>query len=643
MTSSQILSPDFTPDVSTSSDVATTVISVISAVGIKKNIIVDTPSDTLRLDHLTCGICNDLLDHPYILPCQFPCKFHLSEHRCFPCPNQHSYCNSCLSNSTSREKRSQLTCPSCRDPQVTSFSQGFMDIRSEHVMSDLQLTCQNEHCTWIGKLGFRRSEYKKHLQECDYVAVKCSCGASITRIQMNLHLERDCPKTMISCENHGCLFKSRREEMSNHLYHSFVLCIFCKRLIERDQLQSHDCLNCPIVCENKCGYVFIRGDEGKKLYEKHKSTCSGRIVTCPFGGCSWVGSHAQLDGHLNHKFHAKLPSCKHNCGLSFRHQDVEKQLTEHELQCDFAIVSCPLGCSWTGKRGSLAQHQAENVVSHINFLASKLGLGVSAATVVESDDDSNYDDSDDDDYVHTGVVSDTPPEKSPDLSPEMSFKETSEKTSEEASKVISTSEVTSEATSEAKSKTEDKNQIEESKGLQYTLGEIVVPVRVYSRSDQDQVDVVPLMPGLDHITLTIKKSLVAEKGTVDQNHTLNTPISSSCDYQNRRQVYNFGNVFCDMSCYQQSNWRHHLKVGDLIDVEDHVGKFYLAKITLVYNSEVYVHFARIPSVDILSKIHPPWTKSNGNVASCERADSFLSEFFDRAAPTYRLLKPSVLN
>jgi len=229
-----------------------------------------------------CPICLNILSEPYLVSC---CG--------------HSYCQACIE----RIQTMKRSCPMCNKPDFQSLHNKAL----QRQLNGLQVCCPYEGsgCQWVGEMGkvckhlnerdefapgackfalikcsqcrnkIQRQKLETHRNElciqrpfqCDYCkyisvyddvvsnhwpACQCypvpcpnSCGASPQRQQVEHHVDKECPLTIVSCEFHyaGCELQLNRKDMPEHMndnlvMHMSLLAGMTRSLIEESRLQE---------------------------------------------------------------------------------------------------------------------------------------------------------------------------------------------------------------------------------------------------------------------------------------------------------------------------------------------------------------------------------------------------------------------
>ena len=288
------------------------------------------------------------------LPERLICKICLLPSRdpCLSVCCGHTFCKECA-NATWNVVRA---CPMCRNEKfpVVVNKQSDREIRS------LCVVCTNKGkgCEWQGELN----DINTHLESsdgCQFQEVKCSnkCGKILQQRYLTNHLRTECPRRKVGCfychaigeyqfimGKHGeqcpklplpcpnnCEVGSiPREDMKKHAKVcklQNVVCIKCKKTLQRQYLISHvktvcpyrivDCLYCcisgehqfirswqhrkvcpklPLPCPNKCEVRNVPRED----MEAHRKECSNEMVQCEYHnvGCDERLMRKDMEKHI---------------------------------------------------------------------------------------------------------------------------------------------------------------------------------------------------------------------------------------------------------------------------------------------------------------------------------------------------------
>ena len=181
----------------------------------------------------TCPQCNDVLRYPMLFE---ECGHHV----CSPCFYEFL--------------RVEPRCP--KDNTHINKDRAYVDkVLNKEIML-LGSKCGNSEwgCSWDGPLR----EAQIHMEKCEFVDVLCinDCGAKFQRRFQDKHVAKDCQKKIICCA--FCDERFLREEKKAHLEDCMKVPLPCpnrcdkKLTISRDELDKHieqDCPRTKIVCQ----------------------------------------------------------------------------------------------------------------------------------------------------------------------------------------------------------------------------------------------------------------------------------------------------------------------------------------------------------------------------------------------------------
>lgn len=109
--------------------------------------------------------------------------------------------------------------------------------------------CQYCNIILISGLNEQKLIQEKHQSECKENPIHCSnqCGSIVSKSKLQLHLDNDCPNTMIQCKyvNRGCVELIKRSKLVEHLNQSSITHL---ELIER----------CLSITENRYNSIESR-------------------------------------------------------------------------------------------------------------------------------------------------------------------------------------------------------------------------------------------------------------------------------------------------------------------------------------------------------------------------------------------------
>ena len=120
----------------------------------------------------------------------------------------------------------------------------------------------------------RRATMAKVARERREATTKCGCGVELTKFDMKVHKERDCPQRLVQCRITGCTEMVRLDLREFHETRQ------CEVMFNREEMLSYG--KETIECDLGCGkYIELRNIANHK-----KNECEYREVTCNVVGCS---------------------------------------------------------------------------------------------------------------------------------------------------------------------------------------------------------------------------------------------------------------------------------------------------------------------------------------------------------------------
>lgn len=152
---------------------------------------VDTVPEELQTE---CSICLYVLKDPHLVDC---CG--------------HRFCKDCIKTHVFRNN----SCPLCKQdyPSIVADKQLARILRQKVV----RCTHNEEGCTWTGELHLldNHLDLKERLKGCHYQQLTCSyCNSIFQRGQLESH-ELKCPKRVLICE-YCNVFECLQEELAEH-------------------------------------------------------------------------------------------------------------------------------------------------------------------------------------------------------------------------------------------------------------------------------------------------------------------------------------------------------------------------------------------------------------------------------------------
>ncbi|XP_075693160.1 TNF receptor-associated factor 6 [Rhinoderma darwinii] len=192
------------------------------------------------------------------------CLMALREPLQTPCG--HRFCRACIIKSI---RDAGPKCPV--DNDLLLENQLFSDNFAKREILSLTVNCPSEDC--VTKMELRKLEH--HLALCEFASVECGlCQHPFPRKQLQKHLEDECPRRLVSCEN--CVVEMPYEERKRHEQTcplAYVTCEYCQTDLARKQMADHydmDCYKAPIPCTYShfgCKEKMQRNDLARHLQE----------------------------------------------------------------------------------------------------------------------------------------------------------------------------------------------------------------------------------------------------------------------------------------------------------------------------------------------------------------------------------------
>jgi len=170
----------------------------------------------------------------------------------------HSICETCLEIFIKNKGKDLiLNCPMCRHP--FDPNKHLQPNRLALVVCNiLKVKCLNEKCNWINQykdllnhiktecqylyvceceLIIRKDQKGLHEQNCICRYVKCECGKELKKIELEQHVDKDCPEKIISCKakRGGCIWTGPKRMLKNHFDNECKLGIIIR---ENDNLRK---------------------------------------------------------------------------------------------------------------------------------------------------------------------------------------------------------------------------------------------------------------------------------------------------------------------------------------------------------------------------------------------------------------------
>ena len=270
----------------------------------------------------------------FILPCSNLCgdilkRSELKNHCENECLNRKVNCIHCKIVFRYKEIDNHFT--TCPELPLLCPNECMGTFLRKNINSHIEKDCPNMiiYCTNNCGVGMKRSESSAHYKDkCQLRIVRCKycrarmqykklenhfnvclefplicqnkCLKSLTRKEMNSHIEKDCPNTIVNCTNE-CGLKMKRSELSihceNHCQFRIVNCEYCEVVMKYKKLENHYkvCLEYPLICPNECLKSLLR----KEMNLHIEKDCPNTLVVCPYKemGCKILSKRYELKQH----------------------------------------------------------------------------------------------------------------------------------------------------------------------------------------------------------------------------------------------------------------------------------------------------------------------------------------------------------
>lgn len=196
-----------------------------------------------------------------------------------------------------------IQCPV--DQSMVHKEDMFPDIYAKREILGLETYCRyrDSGCQWKDVLR----QFEEHIVGCEYQAIECPNGCEIMLPQhlVAKHLEETCPYRRAQCE-------------------------FCNKVFKHVELSGHydGCEYYPIDCPYNCGEIKIP----QRLLQDHiENYCKLAEGACTFSfcGCTFKGSRAELQGHLEKETEEHLlKAAKHAVSMETQNTELRRKLEQ---------------------------------------------------------------------------------------------------------------------------------------------------------------------------------------------------------------------------------------------------------------------------------------------------------------------------
>ena len=187
-----------------------------------------------------------------------------------------SFCRSCIQ----RYKALNNPCPHCNEKNFTNYPN--IGLQQSLYQLKIRCTHKKEGCRWTGELGILDSHLNldsqpaNQLEGCVFVTVKCThCSESYQRRHINHHQSEECPKRPFTCEHCKDYESTYADVTTNHWSVCGCYPVPCSNkcgpVLQRQNIESHVAKDCPLTvieCDFHyagCKVRLPRKDMGKHL------------------------------------------------------------------------------------------------------------------------------------------------------------------------------------------------------------------------------------------------------------------------------------------------------------------------------------------------------------------------------------------
>ena len=218
-----------------------------------------------------------------------------------------------------------------------------------HVRKKCPLTVVK--CKYCMDFQAPRNKMMKHEKSCHssekakLARMSCPnvCGMWLMPDEVNTHIDNDCPHTVIFCE-HCKTFQAPRNKMNDHVRS-------CPRLIPKPKARSRARLS---PCPNGCGVQMKPKDIVRHIQEH----CPLAVVVCRH--CKEFEAPPKKIKSHEESCSSNIEVCPNGCGVKM-HTSKIKAHTDNE--CSLTVVSCEFaytGCKAEKRRCEMEKHIKED-------------------------------------------------------------------------------------------------------------------------------------------------------------------------------------------------------------------------------------------------------------------------------------------
>ena len=277
-------------------------------------------------------------------------------------------CNGLMRNACQIGEEQMLVCELCAEqgdkPQTMA--------KSRKKISELRTKCplETRGCEWNGIIA----EVDTHLNACTEFIIECTnkCDVIKKRSELRKHCMDECENREVNCQN--CNVKMKFKRLEDHYKNCIdfpLLCPNeCMRTITRKEVELHvndECPNTLLNCENECGLKLKRSE----MQNHYKNECQNRKIHCI--PCSVIILYKEIDTH-----NGTCPEfpllCPNECLKDLIRKEIESHI---ENDCPNTMIECPykkMGCEAVMKRCEKVEHEQRSESKHLKITANKVEL-----------------------------------------------------------------------------------------------------------------------------------------------------------------------------------------------------------------------------------------------------------------------------
>ena len=275
-------------------------------------------------------------------------------------------CNGLMRNACQIGEEQMLVCELCAEQGDKPLPM----VKPRKKISELRTKCplETRGCEWNGTIA----EVETHLNACSEFIIECTnkCDVIKKRSELRKHCMNECENREVNCQH--CKVKMKYKELENH----YSTCIEfpskcpneCSKDLTRKEVKLHvqnECPNTVLNCTNKCGIKLKRCE----MQNHYKNECRNRKIHCI--QCSVIILYKEIDTH-----NGTCPEfpllCPNECLKDLIRKEIESHI---ENDCPNTMIECPykkMGCEAVMKRCERLEHEQRSESEHLKITANKV-------------------------------------------------------------------------------------------------------------------------------------------------------------------------------------------------------------------------------------------------------------------------------